>query len=394
MTVTTDLSLSGGGNAWLFDYIDQARAGQLAAPVFASWLITRACNLKCYYCFADAKKKDPDELTTAEAMRVIEDLADSGVFYLSYIGGEPLMRKDIYKLIDYSTDLGIYTGIHTNGMLVKQDTVKKLKDVGCQILGVSIDSHDPIIHDGVRGVKGSLEGAKRAILEGVKVGMRCSIRIVVTSDSLPALPELFTWAREVGVEELIIIPIFMVGRAAGSPDDRRSDIEGKDLFFRGLDVLREVAAPLNVTVPEEKVACCVGIELNPAGDKKHHTGHAIGFERSVGCRVGRFILNIQPNGDVFSCPFVHHNIGSLRNQSVREIWKHPLLEKARSEDLGCIARSIIHEGRPDVADPTYLRSTEELLATLPPSTPALSATGAGSAAAPTFIPTNQISLRK
>jgi MoaA/NifB/PqqE/SkfB family radical SAM enzyme len=358
-----------GNNSWMVDLIDQAAAGKAHAPTFASWLITRACQLKCYYCFADARKKDPDELGTGEAMDVIEKLADAGVFYLSYIGGEPLMRKDIYKLIDYSTDLGIYTGIHTNGMLVKEGVVPRLRDVGCQILGVSIDSHDPIIHDRVRGVNGSLVGAKRAVIESVKAGMRCSIRIVVTPDSLPALPSLFHWAREVGVDELIIIPIFMVGRAAGSPDDKRMDVEGKELFWRGLDTLREIGAPMGISVPEEKVACCVGIELNPKGET-FHAGHAIGFERSTGCRVGKFIINIHPNGDVHSCPFVHSKIGSLKEQSVEEIWGHPLLEQARNEDMGCLARSIIHKGRPDVADPTYLRSTEELLAQLGPAQPA------------------------
>ncbi|GAA4548927.1 radical SAM protein [Amycolatopsis samaneae] len=361
-------------NSWMLNLIDEAKAGRLPTPTFASWLITRACNLKCYYCFASARKKDPDELTTGEAMRVIEDLADTGVFYLSYIGGEPLLRKDIYQLIDYSTDLGIYTGIHTNGMLVREDTVAKLKDVGCQILGVSIDSHDPIVHDRVRGVSGSLVGAKRAVLESVKAGIRCSIRIVVTEDSLPALPDLFNWARDTGVEELIIIPIFMVGRAAGTPDDRRADILGKELFWKGLDVLREVANPLGITVPEEKVACCVGIELNTPDKENHHAGHAFGFERSTGCRVGKFIMNIQPNGDIFSCPFVQHKIGSLRTQSVREIWAHPLLRAAREGDMGCHARSIIHTGRPDVVDPTYNRSTEDLLAELPAGAKPLSLT--------------------
>ena len=361
----TDLELS---NAWMVDLIDQAAAGKAHSPTFASWLITRACQLKCYYCFANARKKDPDELTTSEAMDVIEKLADAGVFYLSYIGGEPLMRKDIYKLIDYSTDLGIYTGIHTNGMLVKEGVVPRLKDVGCQILGVSIDSHDPIIHDRVRGVSGSLVGAKRAVLESVKAGMRCSIRIVVTPDSLPALPSLFQWARDVGVAELIIIPIFMVGRAAGSADDRRMDVEGKELFWRGLEVLREIGAPLGISVPHEQVACCVGIELNPS-DEAYHAGHAIGFERSTGCRVGKFIINIHPNGDVHSCPFVHSKLGSLRDQTVEEIWGHPLLEKARTQDLGCLARSIIHTGQPDVPDPTFRRPTEELLAELAAAPP-------------------------
>jgi hypothetical protein len=73
------------------------------------------------------------------------------------------------------------------------------------------------------------------------------------------------------------------------------------------------------------------------------------------------MLNIQPNGDVHSCPFVHQVIGSLRRQSIRDVWQAPLLRMARERDLGCLSRSMIHLGRPDLPDPTYGRPTEELL---------------------------------
>lgn len=351
-------------SSWLVDYIDQGKEGKLPGPAFASWIVTRACNLECYYCFANARKRDPDELSTEQAMRVLDDLADNGLFFMTFMGGEPLMRKDIFRLIDYSTDLGMYAAILTNGMLVREDTVPKLADAGCQMLGVSIDSHDPLIHDAVRGVKGSLVGAKRAVAQAVKHDMRCSVRIVVTEDSLPALPGLFHWAREEGVEELIVIPIFMVGRAAGTPDDRRADVLGKENFFKGIKILRELGEPLGISVPEDTVACCTGIELNRPEAEHYHLGHAVGFERSVGCRVGRFIVNIQPNGEVFSCPFVHHPIGDLRTQSIAEIWRHPLLDAARGSDMGCHARSIIHTGSPMLPDPTYRRPAAELLAGL------------------------------
>jgi MoaA/NifB/PqqE/SkfB family radical SAM enzyme len=369
-------------SSWLVDYIDQGKEGKLTGPAFASWIVTRACNLKCYYCFANARKRDPDELSTGQAKQVLDDLADNGLFFMTFMGGEPLMRKDIFELIDYSTDLGMYAAILTNGMLVRKDTVPRLADAGCQMLGVSIDSHDPLIHDAVRGVKGSLVGAKRAVAEAVRHDMRCSVRIVVTQDSLPALPGLFRWAREEGVEELILIPIFMVGRAAGTPDDRRADIVGKENFFKGIAVLRELGAPLGISVPEDTVACCTGIELNAPDAEHYHLGHAVGFERSVGCRVGRFIVNIQPNGEVFSCPFVHYPIGDLRTQSIADIWHHPLLEAARGSEMGCHARSIIHTGTPMVPDPTYLRPGAELLAEL--------GTEAGPAKPRTFLSLEQI----
>jgi MoaA/NifB/PqqE/SkfB family radical SAM enzyme len=355
--------------SWLEEFMDRGASGALEVPPSAWWIVTRACNLRCYYCFADARRRDPDELTTDEAKAVLDDFADNGLSFVTFLGGEPLSRRDIYDLIEYSTDSGIYTALLTNGLLVKDKTIARLHDVGCEMIGVSIDSHDPAIHDAVRGVKGSLAGAKRTIDLAIRTGMRCSVRIVVTEESRKAIPDLFRWAVDTGVEELILLPIFMVGRAAGSADDKRADVAGKELFLRTLDELRELGAPLGISVPEQTIACPQGIELHPPGADHHHAGHAVGFEKSAGCKVGKFMVSVQPNGDVHSCPFVHTNIGSLRHQSIREIWQAPLLKRARAEDLGCIARSMIHLGRADAVDPTLGRDTGELLAELAAGAP-------------------------
>ena len=224
--------------SWLEDYMTTAAAGELAAPPSAWWIVTRACNLKCYYCFADARKRDPDELDTAQAKAVLDDFAESGLMFVTFLGGEPLTRKDIYELVDYSSDLGIYTALLTNGLNTRGDKIDRLVDAGLEMIGVSIDSRDEAVHDAVRGVKGSLAGARGTIRHAVTSGLRTSVRIVVTEDSYPAIPDLFQWCIDEGVEELILLPIFMVGRAAGGPEDRRADVIGKQMF---LDTLHRAA---------------------------------------------------------------------------------------------------------------------------------------------------------
>lgn len=376
---------------WLNSYLDQAGAGTLPAPPSAWWIVTRACNLSCYYCFADARKRDPDELATAEAKAVLDDFADNGVMFVTFLGGEPLARRDIFDLVDYSTDLGIYTALLTNGLNVRPQTVDRLIDCGLEMIGVSIDSQDPAVHDAVRGRAGSLAGAKGVLSHALRRGLRASVRIVVTEDSYPAIPDLFRWAVDEGIEELILLPVFMVGRAAGGAADRRADVVGKQLFLRTLDRLREIGAPLGITVPrQDTLACPQGIELRPPGDELRHAGHVVGFERSVGCKVGRFMVSVQPNGDVYSCPFVHSPIGSLRRQSIVDVWQAPLLRQARAERLGCLARSMIHHGRPDVLDPTYGRQVDELLAGLGPDATVRPAPGNGSALP--FVPIDGLSL--
>jgi MoaA/NifB/PqqE/SkfB family radical SAM enzyme len=381
------------GMSWLENYMEGAQNGQLAAPPSAWWIVTRACNLKCFYCFANARKRDPDELDTAEAKAVLDDFADNGLMFVTFLGGEPLTRRDIYELVDYSTDLGIYTALLTNGLNVSERKIDRLIDAGLEMIGVSIDSKDDAVHDAVRGAAGSLAGAKATIRHAIRRGLRTSVRIVVTEDSYPAIPDLFRWAIDEGVEELILLPIFMVGRAAGGTEDRRADILGKDMFLQTLHRLRDIGAPMGITVPVQKsLACPQGIELNAPGAEHHHAGHAVGFEKSSGCKVGRFMVSVQPNGDVFSCPFVQHRIGSLRESSIVDIWQAPLLKQARATDMGCLSRSIIHTGRPDTLDPTYQRQTAELLAELPPA-PIIGRPAAGAAdASKPFFAVDGLSL--
>jgi MoaA/NifB/PqqE/SkfB family radical SAM enzyme len=146
------------------------------------------------------------------------------------------------------------------------------------------------------------------------------------------------------------------------------DILGKELFFDALSRIRTAGERIGVHVPHQTIACCQPVDLTSPDSDAHHLGHSMGYHESRGCKVGRFMVTVLPNGDVQSCPYVPYRIGSLRTQSIREIWRAPLLQRARKHDLGCLSRSMIHAGRPDVLDPTYGRSSGELLRELAAST--------------------------
>ena len=333
-----------------------AARGELAAPPSAWWIVTRQCNLKCPYCFAEAGEKDPDELTTDEAIRVLDDLADSGVLFVTFLGGEPLMRKDIYQLLEHASSLGMYTALLTNGLNVTEKTVARIKAAGVEMFGVSIDHDDPALHDAVRGVKGSQQRALAALQMARDAGMRTSMRVVVNEGSEEAVPRLYEWAKQNGLSELILLPEFMVGRAASAESVER-DLQIKARFQRVENRLRELGAPL----PENKVVCAQGIELTTLDDRDVRAReHDTGFQQARGCKVGKYMISIQPNGDVFSCPFVPYKIGSLRHQPVQEIWQHPLLQEARRKDKGCLTRSLVHAGSVYADDPTYVQGADQL----------------------------------
>jgi MoaA/NifB/PqqE/SkfB family radical SAM enzyme len=124
-----------------------------------SWNVTRKCNLKCAHCYINATTEElQGELTTEEAKRLMDQIAEVSRPLLILSGGEPLLRRDIYELIRYGTNKGFRMGLGSNGSLIDETVARKLKDAGVKTVSISLDSCDPKKHDEFRGVKGKHHG--------------------------------------------------------------------------------------------------------------------------------------------------------------------------------------------------------------------------------------------
>ena len=110
-----------------------------AGPVVV-WNSTRTCNLKCRHCYmsSDAKKYN-DELSTEEAKRFIDDLAEFNVPVLLFSGGEPLIRPDFFELAAYAAEKGVRPTLSTNGTLITPEVAQRIKDIGVGYVGISLD---------------------------------------------------------------------------------------------------------------------------------------------------------------------------------------------------------------------------------------------------------------
>ena len=109
------------------------------------WNITRRCNLKCVHCYNDSgADKACDELSTAQARGVIDDLAGFGVPSVLFSGGEPLMRPDLFELIEHTVARGLRAVISTNGTLITAEVARKIQQLGVSYVGISLDGIGPI----------------------------------------------------------------------------------------------------------------------------------------------------------------------------------------------------------------------------------------------------------
>ncbi|MGI6128276.1 MAG: radical SAM protein, partial [Planifilum sp.] len=163
-----------------------------AGPVVV-WNVTRTCNLRCMHCYSQSEnRKYPGELSTEEALRVIDDLAEARVPVILFSGGEPFARPDLLDLARYAVSKGIRVTLSTNGTLISEETARQIREIGVGYVGISLDGVGEI-HDRFRGKKGAFEGALRGIRNCLRQGQKVGLRFTINrhnADQVPAIFEL------------------------------------------------------------------------------------------------------------------------------------------------------------------------------------------------------------
>ena len=286
----------------------------LDAPICLTWELTYACNLACVHCLSSSGQRDPRELSTAEAKRVLDELHDLQVFYINIGGGEPMIRRDFFELVDYSIDRGIGVKFSTNGAFIDAEKARRLAAMDYLDIQISLDGIDAGTNDAVRG-DGSYVQARRAMDHLASAGFGpFKISIVVTRHNVAQLDRFKALADSYGAQ-LRVTRLRPSGRGADSwPDLHPTAAQQHDIYrwllAHGEDVL--------------------------TGDSFFHL-NALG-EPLPGlnmCGAGRVVCLIDPIGDVYACPFVIHDqfkAGSVRDEGgFAEVWKHSELFRSLRE---------------------------------------------------------------
>lgn len=281
---------------------EQMKAG-LDAPICLTWELTYACNLQCVHCLSSSGRRDPGELTTAEAEAVIDELERMQVFYINIGGGEPTIRPDFWHLVDYAVEHGVGVKFSTNGSRIDAAVARKLADTDYVDVQISIDGADAATNDAVRG-EGSFDTAVQAMkhLQGAGFG-EFKISVVMTRHNIPQVDEFKAMADNYGAQ-LRLTRFRPSGRGADSWHELHpTDQQQRDLYHWLLD------RPDVLT-----------------GDSFFHLS-ALG-EALPGlnlCGAGRVVCLIDPLGDVYACPFVLHDdflAGSVRDEGGFEaVWQ-------------------------------------------------------------------------
>ncbi len=215
-------------------------------PFIIFWELTRACMLACKHCRAKAqRKRHPDELTTEEVFSTLDQLAEFGQPYplIVFTGGDPLMRDDIFEIVEHATRKGFRTAIAFSGTkLATKQRIEKLKEAGIARIAISLDGSNAEIHDFFRGVTGTFETSLEILRIASELEISTQINTTVSTYNLLDLPNIMRIGIESGVVLWDVFFIVPTGRAKAEYMPSAQEFE--DVLCWLYDVARET--PLNV----------------------------------------------------------------------------------------------------------------------------------------------------
>jgi mycofactocin radical SAM maturase len=297
--------------------IDQFEYG-LDAPICLTWELTYACNLACAHCLSSSGRRDPRELSTAEAEAVIDELQRMQVFYVNVGGGEPTVRPDFWHLLDYAIGHDVGVKFSTNGVKLDRARAAQLARTDYVDVQISLDGATAEVNDRVRGT-GSFATAVQALENLAEAGMRdFKVSVVVTRENVGQLDEFRALTDRYGAQ-LRITRLRPSGRGADVWDQLHpTQAQQRELYSWLL-------------ANGEKVL---------TGDSFFHlSAYGEALPGLNLCGAGRVVCLIDPVGDVYACPFAIHEqflAGNVRDEGgFQQVWRSSeLFAELRSPQTG------------------------------------------------------------
>lgn len=317
-------------------------------PILVFWESTRACGLACRHCRAEAQLEPvPGELTTAEAERFIDGLAEFGkpAPVLVITGGDALMRPDLDRLISHARAGGIHVALAPSVTpLLTDERLASLRELGVKVASLSIDGSSPTTHDVMRGITDHLAASTDAIRRLVAHGFVVQINTTVTPANVHELPAVAELLIDNGASIWEVFSLVNVGRGAELAELTPTEHEDVAQFLYDAShygfVVRTVEGPVFRRVVAWRQQ---GID-GPRGDLYHRLAgelvERLGPPTSAsraqarGTRDGRGIVFVSSTGDITPAGFLPIVLGNVREHSIAEVYRDdPVFRRLRAADF-------------------------------------------------------------
>jgi AdoMet-dependent heme synthase len=298
------------------------KAHALGIPLSVHIDVTYRCNERCAHCYLD--HDDKGEMTTQEIKNVLDQLAEAGVFFLVFSGGEVFMRRDFLELVEYARKLLFNVKVKTNGVMIHEAEAQRLRELGVEQLQLSVYSHRPEVHDAITKLPGSLKRTVNSIKFLKSQGLKVTLSNVLMTVNRQDERGTRALAKQLGVEYTLDPTVTPKMDGDTSILSLRVDEENLDELFQDDEL---VGDPEEYCKPPAPV------------DDDVMEGYS--------CSAGHTACYISPYGDVFPCVQFPLPTGNIRRQKFSDIWyDSPQMNEVRSikiKDL-TVCSSCSHAG--------------------------------------------------
>ena len=299
------------------------------APLLVIWETTQACDLACAHCRASAApRRHSSELTTEEAVRLLETVKEFGNPLMVFTGGDPLKRPDIFALLRRSVALGLRTNISPSATpLLTREVIRQFRDCGVARMAISLDGADAATHDGFRGVPGTFDRVIEALEEARFVGLETQVQTTVTRRNLHQLDRIAGLAAQAEARMWSVFFLVVTGRALA--DDDLTAEEYEEVFEKLYRI--SMNAPFDVKTTEAMhyrrfPARRMRERAEPADPKR-------AVWRTAGVSDGRGFVFISHTGEIYPSGFLPISAGNVRLDSLVDVYRNsPLFLELRDSE--------------------------------------------------------------
>lgn len=294
----------------------------LGVPLSVHLDLTYRCNERCEHCYLE--HEDRGEMTAAEIRNLLRELANAGVFFLTLSGGEPLIRRDCFEIIENARSLCFNVKLKTNAVLIRETEARGLRALGVEQVQISVYSHRPEVHDGITKLPGSLKRTLTGIRSLRSAGLKVTLANVLMASNFQDSEGVRAIAAELGAHYTLDPTITPMMDGNTSVLRHRLPARQLDSFFHDRNLVGDIESFCAPPPPVDE-----------------------NVREGLPCSAGHTACYVSPYGDVYPCVQFPLPCGNVRRQPFLEIWQNsPQLAEVRSiraKDLS-VCSSCAHLG--------------------------------------------------
>ena len=288
---------------------------ELSAPYRMDIALTYRCNNRCMHCYAGGPRQT-SELSTKDWLSVIDKLHGLGIPQVVFTGGEPTLREDLADLIAYTQKMELVCGLVTNGRKLKEKAyLQSLIDAGLDHVQITVESHDPEVHDKITEADGSWDETVQGLRNALVLPIYTVSNTTLSKLNVDSVEATIEFLHGLGVKHFACNSLIYSGKAPAIAESfALDDASLEPVLNRIKDKARRLGMEFTWYTPTEYC------EANPLQLE-------LGIKSCSACRIN---MAIEPDGTVIPCQsYTIAPLGNILKDNWKKIWNNPICQKVR-----------------------------------------------------------------